>query len=773
MTRPVSRLTRVLVIGLTLFLSACAHQRGLEEAQADFAGGDEAAALGRLAAKVQAEPANTELRTYYLRQRERMAVRRLAMADRMIRAGQTAEAERLYGEVLAFAPQDARALRGQQRLARDQRHAAMLERASGLLALSRPEPAQELIAQVLAENADNRVARRLADSAAAQLAALRPVPAQVLEGPFSRPVTLEFRDAPLRLVFESLADAAGVNFVFDRDIRADAQVTLFVRKTSVDEVIKLLTATQKIETKLLNANSVLIYPSTPAKIKEYRDLVTRTFFLANADVKQAQSLVRQLVKARDVFIDEKLNLLVVKDTPEAVALAEQLIHSLDVAEPEVMLEVEVLEVSRTKVKELGLDLPDQVGYGALEGSGVSRSLADGVIDWRSRGALRPYIANPAVLLNLRQEDSDTNLLANPRIRVKNKEEAKIHIGQKLPVFTTTATANVGVSASVTYLDVGLKLDVQPTVLLNDEVEIKVQLEVSNIVSEVSGPSSSLAYQVGTRNAGTVLRLADGETQILAGLLQDEDRSVTNGLPGLSDVPVLGRLFATQKDTTSRTEVVLLITPRVIRNVMPPQQAATALPSGTETNIGAAPLILSPKEARSLALSGDGSSVASGGRGAMARPFRRPSRVGVVPGLDPDLPGMDALAEGTQEVDPPEGEAGAASGPLSVAIEGPTEVGAGGTIEVSILVTGTGTIEGGQVGLRYDPGRIEAAGASAPGLLTVDIPPGQDASVATATFTTRVGSIGTATIAPVSATIVRGGQDESVMPSGTVTVQIQP
>lgn len=774
MTQPVLvRIIKPVCIALAvLTLSACAHQRALESAQAEFEQEPELVAFERLQAKVKAAPGNLELRTYYINQRERLILKRLAMAERMQRAGNSEEALRLYDEVLSFAPGEKRADHGRTLLLREQGHDELLARAYNLGQLGKLDEAQDLVDKVLAENPRNARGRQLRADIDATVAARQPSPAKVLEGPFAKPVTLEFRDAPLRVVFEALSDAAGINFVFDRDVRPDAKVTIFVRKTSVDEVIKLLTATQKIESKLLNANSVLIYPSTPAKTKEYRDLVTKTFYLANADIKQAQSLVRQLVKARDVFIDEKLNLMVVKDTPEAVALAEKLVTSLDVAEPEVMLEVEVLELSRSKVKNLGLDFPDFVGYGALDGSGVARTVASGVVDWRSRGDLRPYISNPSLLLNIRQEDSDTSLLANPRIRVKNKEEAKIHIGQKLPVFTTTATANVGVSASVSYLDVGLKLDVQPTVLLDDEVEIKIQLEVSNIVSEVTGPSDSLAYQLGTRTTGTVLRLHDGETQILAGLLQDEDRSVQEGLPGISDVPVLGRLFSTKRDNNARTEIVLLITPRVIRNVIPPSVARALLPSGTETNIGAAPLTLTPKEGKSLTLSGDGSPLTSSirSRAFDLRSSRLPSRL--ARSAPEEVPADELLDEPELPVED-SADTAAESGPLSVTVTGPFEVSAGGAIDVGIEVAGGGMIDGGQVVLRYDPGRVEAVGAQTPGMLTVDIPAGEGGATVNASFQTKAGSIGTVVISPVSATILRGGRQDSVSPSGSVNVSITP
>ena len=438
-----------------------------------------------------------------------------------------------------------------------------------------------------------------------------------LKASYAKPLTLEFRDTPLRTVFEVMSRSSGLNFVLDKDVRTDTKITIFVRETSIEDLLRLILTTNQLERKVLNDNSVLIYPNTPAKAKDYVDLVTRSFYLANADVKQAQTMVRGLVKTKDTFIDEKLNLLVIKDTPDAVRLAERLIDSLDIAEPEVMLDVEVLEMSRSKLRELGLRFPDQVGYGLLTPSTSSTivngnvtqssttlggALAAGYIDLNNTSGLTSFVANPGLMLNLKNQVGDGNMLANPRIRVKNREKAKIHIGDKLPVFTTTSTANVGVSASVAFLDVGLKLDVEPNVYLDDEVGIKVGLEVSSVVKEVSGPAGSQAYQIGTRTAATVLRLKNGETQVLAGLISDEERSSANRLPGLGDIPVLGRLFSSQSDSKNKTEIILLITPRIVRNLAQPQGAGVNVPAGSDSLVGLRPALQIRKmEPRALSM----------------------------------------------------------------------------------------------------------------------------------------------------------------------------
>jgi general secretion pathway protein D len=454
-------------------------------------------------------------------------------------------------------------------------------------------------------------------------------------------VALEFRDTTLKSLFEVLSRSSGLNFVFDKDVKGDTKVTFFVRNSPLEDILRLILATNQLEKRQLNENSFLIYPNTTAKAKEYQELVVRSFYLANADVKQAQSLVKTVAKSKDVFADEKLNLLIVKDTPDAMRLVERLIDSLDLAEPEVMLEVEILEVTRSRLNEIGLNWPSSIGYGLLTGGastqsgtvtspttglptsfvtpGIGATVASGVIDLKNASGLTSFVANPGLTLNLKGQNGDTKVLANPRIRVKNREKAKIHIGDKLPVFTTTSTANVGVSASVSYLDVGLKLDVESNVTLDDEVSMKVGLEVSSIVKEVTGPSNSLAYQVGTRSASTVLRLKNGETQVLAGLINDEERKSTSHIPGIGEIPVLGRAFGSQRDSSVKTEIILLITPRVLRNIHRPDFGQPALPSGTEMAVGAAPMLI--KAAAPKSLGGAPGSGSSNGVGVGARPVR--------------------------------------------------------------------------------------------------------------------------------------------------------
>ena len=194
-------------------------------------------------------------------------------------------------------------------------------------------------------------------------------------------------------------------------------------------------------------------------------------------------MIKSVVKTRDAHIDEKLNMIVLKDTPDAIRLAEQLIASTDLAEPEVMLEVEVLEIASSRLLQLGVRWPDRIAYG-IPSSGTISSTTGGLNVIDRDTTLRVGVGNPLLSATLRSDDGSANILANPRIRVRNREKAKIHIGERVPVFTSTVTANVGTTSSVSYLDVGLKLDVEPVIHLDDEVAIKVGLEVSNILEQV-------------------------------------------------------------------------------------------------------------------------------------------------------------------------------------------------------------------------------------------------------------------------------------------------
>ena len=500
-------------------------------------------------------------------------------------------AEGLYRRVLAHDPANPRAEAGLAQIETDRRHVAITAVADQLVRAGKHAEAQDRLRPVLAENPQQRDARRLQRTIDDKLAT--PALATATLRPLSpKPFSIELHDVTLRNIFETLQRATGINFIFDRDVRTDQRTTILLRDATIEDAIRMVLLTSSLEQKVLNDNTVFVYPNTPQKLREYQELVVKSFYVANADVKQTANMIRTLVKTRDIFIDEKINLLVIKDTPSAIRLAERLIAAQDLAEPEVMLEVEVLEIGTTWLQQLGIKFPDTLAVGVQGAAGVPGQIT--LREWQNRNSdlVRLTFTDPMFLFSLKQQDGMASVLANPRIRVKNKDKARIHIGDRVPVITTTAAATGGfVSESVTYLDVGLKLEVEPLIFLEDEVGIKIGLEVSNIAQEVKTASNTLAYQIGTRNAATNLRLRDGETQVLAGLINREDRRSADRVPGLGELPVLGRLFSNTRDTKNRTEIVLLITPRLMRGLTRPEAGSVEFAAGTEASTGVPRLVV--------------------------------------------------------------------------------------------------------------------------------------------------------------------------------------
>jgi general secretion pathway protein D len=636
---------------MTVVLGGCSHP-AFRDGLNFMAAGKKEEGVASLEKAARDRPRDAEIKAAMVRHKGETIDGYLNEADRLRSAGKLDAAEAAYRKALGIDARNTRAMQGLEQLATDRKNAASLAQAEQLLMKSDLVGAERIVRTVRVQDAFNPMARSLQSQIDQQREReLNPGSNPAVKAAMAKPVALEFRDTTLKSLFEVLSRSSGLNFVFDKDVKGDTKVTFFVRNSPLEDILRLILATNQLEKRQLNDNSFLIYPNTAAKAKEYQELVVRSFYLVNTDVKQAQNLVKTVAKSKDVFADEKLNLLVVKDTPDAMRLVERLIESLDLAEPEVMLEVEVLEVSRSRINEIGVDWPHSIGYGQLQSmattttivNGVTQSvttpggaLAAGFIDLKNRTGLTSFTANPAFTLNLHGNNADTNVLANPRIRVKNREKAKIHIGDKLPIFTTTSTANVGVSASINYLDVGLKLEVEPNVSFDDEVSIKVALEVSSIAKEVTGPSNSLAYQIGTRSANTVLRLKNGETEVLAGLISDEQRKATTHIPGLGEIPVLGRAFGSQRDTDAKTEIILLITPRIVRNILRPDFGQPALPSGTEMAVGAAPMLIKAQGPRAMG-GAPGTGTANGVGARPVRPEPEPEPEQADPAAQPAAP----------------------------------------------------------------------------------------------------------------------------------------
>jgi general secretion pathway protein D len=684
---------------LVALLAACGSERTLRTAHDSFDAGKVDESLATLQSALKKEPTNAALRATYLELRDQAEATWLQAARDASRKGSVPIARENYQKVLKLDPENDRAKSGMQQIDIDARHAKWLDEAKAMAARKDTDAAIALLRRLLAEDPGNASARAQLNSMEEQME--RPTVNPQMAAALKRVLSIGFKDATLSQVFEVLSRTSGINFVFDKDVRTDQKTSVFLNNTTVKEAIDVALMTNQLEERTLDGNTILIYPNTPAKLKDYKPLTVRTFFLAHADPEQVANTLKTIVKTRDLVVDKKENTVIMRDSPEAVSIAEKLVQLLDLPDPEVMLEVEILEVDRDRLSSLGIKYPDQLTLTPLtNGTNNTLTLADlGRLTTAGVAAtVTPLTVNASLTT------TDANLLANPRIRVRSRETAKILIGDKVPNITSTSTATGFVSSNVQYLDVGLKLEVTPVITTDGEVEIKINLEVSNIANQLTTSQGTIAYQIGTRSAATVLRLKDGENQVLAGLINDNDTHTANKVPGLGELPVLGRLFSSHQGDAKKTEIVLSITPHLIRSLPSPDARLLAFDSGTESNsrslaksdIGGTVIPLSPAPAASVAIEKP--------IGAAVAPV--PASAGTAVHSAPAVSGP--AASGPSAGPTANDGSDVANGAAQVTWLAPTQAKVGEPFTVQLVMNSSVPVTGVPLAIGYDPKKLEVS-----------------------------------------------------------------
>ncbi len=490
----------------------------------------------------------------------------LAAADEARKSGSFDAARQAYEEVLKLQANNQRALDGLGLIESQSRHQGIIAEAQLLFDAGNDEGARSKVRPVLIEDPMNREARTLMQAIEAKAYKDQITPHK-LKFAGNKTVTLEFRDTSIVSIFEIISKTSKINFVLDPTIRPDLKATIFVKDASVEEVIDFILMMHQMGRKTLTDNSLLIFPQGRANL--YEDLTLRTYYLNHADAKDVANYVRAMATPKELYVDDKLNMISLKVPFEQLEMVEKLIAETDVPNPEVVIDVEVLQVSKSRVTNIGVTYPNSLTLLGATGATGSATGAGLTLNSLTNINSNRVGISPTPVINLLRNDGDTTLLANPKIRVISREKARILIGDKIPIINTTvASGSNFASTSANYLDVGLKLEVEPRVMLNDNVSIRLNLEVSSVTSAATAQYPT----VGTRNASTMLMLADNETQILAGLINDSESKNSAQVPGLSDLPLVGRLFGNHSRDKEQSEIVLLITPHVVRNLLRPEAA---------------------------------------------------------------------------------------------------------------------------------------------------------------------------------------------------------
>ncbi len=379
------------------------------------------------------------------------------------------------------------------------------------------------------------------------------------------PASLTFREARARDVFSAIAKFAGISLVFDGDFR-DQPVTVDLRNVSLEDALGAVATSTKAFYRVTAPRTVTVIPDTAAKRREYEEEIVRTFYLSNADLKETIDVLRIVIDARRIAPVAANNAIAIKDTPERVAAAARLVAAIDKARPEVVIDVELLEVDRTRLRDYGL----QVASPGSPGINGSAQVDGGTLTLRNLRNLTQsdiMLTNlPGLFYRLLKTDHNTRTLANPQLRTSEGMAAQARFGERVPVpVTTFAPIATGGTAqqpitSFNYENIGVNIDITPRTHHDDEVSLALKISVSSI----SGTGFGGLPTFGNREINTVIRLRDGETNMLAGLIRDDERRVLEGIPGLSDIPLVGRLFAHTRTETQETDILLTLTPRIVR-----------------------------------------------------------------------------------------------------------------------------------------------------------------------------------------------------------------
>ncbi|OGF64070.1 MAG: hypothetical protein A2Y62_15540 [Candidatus Fischerbacteria bacterium RBG_13_37_8] len=380
------------------------------------------------------------------------------------------------------------------------------------------------------------------------------------------PIDMFFDNVSLKTILQTMSKVASINIVFDADLE-DRSITINLKKVSFLDALKLLATISNNSYKIINPSTVLIYPTTQQKVEYYQESFAKVFFVSHADVEDIARALRGALGLKFISTDKNLSIIVIKDTLQRLKSAEKLISIYDKPRPEVIIEVEIIELNRNKMHEYGLQIASQGSQG-IETSLVPDDeirLDPGPILSRSQFVL---VNMPSLTFRLIKSSSDASLIASLPLRTVQGQTGRVRFGQEVPVPQTTFApiAQGGVNqqpiTSFIYRNIGINIDVTPHVHLNNDITLDVAIESSSLAGQGYGGIPIF----GTSRVEKSIRLQENETSIIAGLQKEELRTIMEGIPGLSDLPGIGKLFSRNSKTVGEIEIILALTPHLISSL---------------------------------------------------------------------------------------------------------------------------------------------------------------------------------------------------------------
>jgi general secretion pathway protein D len=396
-----------------------------------------------------------------------------------------------------------------------------------------------------------------------------------------------------RVAFETLADLAGFNVIFDTDFRG-VRIPIELNNVDIYEALDILSLQTRSFWQPINKNTILVSPDNQTKRREYEQHIVKTIYLSNSvtstEITEAITALRTILNTRYITQFTAMNAIIIRDTPDKIAIAEKILDDLDKGKPEVVVEALVLEVDRNQLNTLGINPPTSVNYTGQTTTSTTGTTTNTNVNLRDLDALNSgsfSVTIPSATAQFLATTSGAKLIQNPKVRATDNKIASIRIGSKVPVPSGSfQPAFVGATGTpvvqYVYQDIGVNLDITPRVLLNREVSLAVLVQVSALAGDRDAGGLKLPVFT-NRSIQHEIRLKEGETNILGGIITTTEASSLVGIPGLKDIPILKYLFSQETKQRDSTEIIVMLTPHIVRMPDLTRQNLQGLYIGTEVN----------------------------------------------------------------------------------------------------------------------------------------------------------------------------------------------
>ena len=548
------------------------------------------------------------------------------------------------------------------------------------------------------------------------------------------PITLKVTEKS-NVIYETVGKLAGINVLFDPDY-TPRQVRIELNGVTLEDALEIISFETKTFWRPVTPNTIFVAQDNPAKRKELEQNVIKTFYLSNlsqpTELQDVVNAMRTILEVSRIQQLPSQGAIVVRGTPDQMALAQKLVDDLDRAKPEVLVEVAVMQVSRDKAHTLGINPPTSVSVQLQNNINTSSSststTSTSTTSSSSTGINLNTIANlnatdfqvtiPQATATTLMSDSDTKLIQNPQIRALDGQKATLKIGDRVPVATGSFQPGIGgvginplVNTQFQYLDVGVNIDITPRVHAGREISLKMSMDISAVTSyqDIGGISQPV---IGQRKIENEIRLKDGEVSLLGGMMEDQRTKSLTGIPGLAQIPILKYLFSESKSDHAENEIVFVLIPHIIRGPEGPHGNVDMLDVGTANAL---------ELRRSNSKPATPASTVAPAAPALGAPPQMPTPQGQTPqNLIPQaqVPQNQVPQNQVPQNQFPQNQAGAGAG--TFLFDPPTlNQAKGSTFTVNVMLSGGQNVYSVPVQLNYDPNQLQVVNVSNGGFLSQD------------------------------------------------------